>query len=172
MKLPKWLEKLFEFFGWKGEEDEPDNELQDFPIDDEELLWKPGGHDTGKLVVLFPSDMPNVDIKDKWKFKEGTKFIYDADVCRDAGGVSVVRDLGVRKTHISEPEDKVTDKLNPNGNRVHARSDWTGKDFGRNIYVVAYWENFDGSESGVWSRLIPDGGGRWEGRDEPLRRVS
>ena len=169
MKLPKWLDDLLIWLGLKKEEEEP--ELEDFPVDDEEMLWKPGGEHTGKLVVLFPSDMPNVDIKKKWKFKEGTKFIYDAAVCRDRDGTEVIRDLDVRPTQITEPPEEVTDKLNPNGNRVHARSGWAGGEFGNNVYSVAYWESLDGTEKGVWSRHIPEGAGRWEGRDEPLRRT-
>jgi hypothetical protein len=171
----KWKDVWKSILVWLGIEDEekpePDPELEDYPIGDPEFLWKPGDHHNGKLVVLFPSDMPYKDIKKKWKFKEGTKFITDACVAKDREANKVIEDLDVRKTHISEPEEDVTDKLNPNGNRPHARGGESGGAYGDNIYAVALWESFDGSEKGVWSRHIPEGHGRWEGRDDPLRRT-
>jgi len=169
----KWKDVWKTILEWLGikEDEKPEPELEDFPIGDYEILWKPGDHHGGNLVVLFPSDMPYKDIKKKWKFKEGTKFITDACVSRDQQATDVIEDLNVRKTHISEPPEKVTDKLNPNGNRPHARGDKSGEDYGDNIYAVARWESFDGIEKGIESWHIKEGLGRWEGRVDPLRRT-
>jgi len=168
-----WLIDLLERWGlWKKKKKKKkEPELEDFPVEDPEVLWKPGGEETGEMVALFPSEMPNKDIKDKWKFKPGTQFITDAAVCRNRDGSGVIEDLGVRKTHISEPEEEKTDKLNPNGNRVHARAGKHGGHYGNDIFLVAYWENFDGTLKGTRSWFIPEGAGRWEGTKDPLRRT-
>jgi len=155
----KFFEMIMALFGRKKKKEKKANpNLLHFPATNAGFLWKPIGED-GNGVVLFPSDMPFVDIRDKWLFKTGTKFITSTFICSDKDGVDVVEDLYDRATHISHGADKC-DNLNPNSNRHHARCGKEGGYYGRNFYVISHWENYEGTIRGHESELIKDGSKR------------
>ena len=142
----------------KKDKKKAEPELEDYPVGSNTFTWKPGAHTNGKLVVLFPSKMPFKDIKNKWKFPVGTKFLHQAFIMNELG--HMLEEMDIRKTHISEPEDKVSDKLNPNGNRPHARGDHSGATYGNKLKVVAKWKNLDGTITGEKIFHVADGAER------------
>jgi hypothetical protein len=161
-RLVRFIQPVIDFLRGKRRPEptpEPEPELQPFPVGDNTFLWKPGSHTDGTLVVLFPSRMPYTDIRGKWLFQPGTRFITGAWIGYFGGR----QNLSIRRTHISEPPAAKTDKLNPNGNRVHARTSHYGEHYGHQITVHAEWRTADG-DTGTASWIVPDGAQRYSKR--------
>jgi len=130
----------------KKEEEKEEVKLKPYPVGDNTFYWKPFSDSDGNVAVLFPSEMPYEDLIGKWIFKQGTKFLISSYVCRDKEGKHIIRRLNMRRTHTHD-----SDILNPNGNRPHARSDWSGSQFQNNVWVVAHWKTETGNVQGIES---------------------